>query len=82
MANLIRLIEFDQKMIAPFQRWYQETENLVKKVFPFDVTAHVVSEFVETSNTQFTPAILLLALITSIVEQDNVQLRNEGFVRN
>lgn len=69
-------------MIVPFQRWYQQTENLVKKVFPFDVTGHVVSEFAETSNTEFTPARLLLALITSIVEQDSVQLRNEGFVRN
>lgn len=85
LDNLMKQIAFDQEIIAPIQRWYQQTEELesaMQTVFPFDVTSHMVSEFADSWNTEITPDRLLAALIRSIADQDIGRLRDEGLIRN
>lgn len=85
LDNLMRQIAFDQEIIAPIQRWYQQTEELelaMQTVFPFDVTSHMVSEFADSRNTEISPERLLATLMRSIAEQDIGRLRDEGLIRN
>lgn len=85
LDNLMSQIAFDQEMIAPIQRWYQQTEELelaMQTVFPFDVTSHMVAEFADARNTEITPVRLLATLIRSIAEQDIGRLKDVGLMRN
>lgn len=48
--KLMKLLDRDQKLFVPIQKWYQQSEEVEKammNVFPFDYTSKIVKEFTD-----------------------------------
>lgn len=72
--NLMELIKRDQKLFAPIQKWYQQSEKVEKamsNVFPFDFTSKIVKEFedVVAGKKEFDRVSLLTSLFAGLLEK-------------
>lgn len=85
LDNLIRQLRRDQELMAPIQRWYQQTSELeeaMQEIFPFDVTNSLVVEFTNIGHAEMSPFLLLATLLRSIGEHDISRLRDGRLMRN
>lgn len=85
LDDTIKLIRRDQELLAPIQRWYQQTNELeeaMQVIFPFDVTNNLVTEFGDIGHSEVTPYRLFATLLRPIAENDFRRLRDETLIRN
>ena len=72
--QLVKLLERDQKLFVPIQKWYQQSEEVEKammNVFPFDYTSKIVKEFSDIASLDktFDEVNLLASLFTGVFEK-------------
>lgn len=80
--NLMEFIKRDQKLFAPIQKWYQQSEKVEKamsNVFPFDFTSKIVKEFsdVVAGKKEFDRVDLLTSLFSGLLEKNKCKEKDK-----
>lgn len=85
--NLMKAVQRDQKLFAPIQSWYQQSEELekaMKNEFPFDFTKTLVKAIngIITRDEHFDSVNLLSRILLNIFENHKEKIKDPKFIQS